>query len=85
MSKINITPVQLGLSLGEATSISISVNYTLNTTQVTLDVTAFDKNGAPLNVSPIKLDVPPETLETWGMDFTPVVDWVLETLNVTTP
>jgi hypothetical protein len=83
MSKINIKPVKMGLSLGEATSISISVNYTLTTTDVTLQCHVYNAHGAVLNVSPIHLDVPPDVLATWGMDFSPVIEWVFEKLNLT--
>lgn len=79
---INIEPVEIGLNLGEATKLKITVDYELLSQQVTLDCFAFNEQNVPLNVSPIKLDVPAEKLQEWDLDFGPVIEWACAQLGV---
>jgi hypothetical protein len=79
--KINIKPVQLGLGLGEATAVKISVDYTLTSHEVTLRCYVYNQHGIKLNISPINLDVPPETLQEWALDFSRVITWALDKLG----
>ena len=79
---INIEPVEIGLNLGEATKLKITVDYELLSQQVTLNCYAFNEQNVQLNVSPIKLDVPAEVLQEWDLDFGPVIQWACDQLGI---
>jgi hypothetical protein len=78
---IQIQPIELGLNLGTATQLKLTVNYELGSSEVTLQGYLFNDVGVQLNVSPINLDVPVETLQGWALDFSPVIAWALSQLG----
>lgn len=80
---IPINPVKIGLNLGEATALKITVDYELLSKNVTLNCYAYNSRGVELNVSPIKLDVPAEVLQEWNLDFSQVVEWACQKIGVT--
>jgi hypothetical protein len=79
---IKIQPVTIGLNLGEATKMKITVDYELLSQEVTLNCFAFNEQNVPLNVSPIKLDVPAQKLQEWDLDFGQVIEWACAQLGV---
>ena len=83
MEKIAIQPVQLGLNLGEAHFVAIHVNYFLGSSDVVLNVIYYDSIGLQLNASPHQLLVTQEVIESWNLNFAPVREWVLNTIEAT--
>ena len=75
--KIAIKPTELPLGLGTANYMEIVVNYSIGDDTTDLQIYYYD-NLVKLNVSPQVVPVPIEAMQTWGYDFGPIVEWVLE-------
>lgn len=83
MENINITPVNLGLSLGTVTSVKISMNYTLGSNTLIVKVRYFDQFGLEIGVLPVEIPVPEEVLQSWNIDLSPLKSWTLQQLGLT--
>jgi hypothetical protein len=83
MENINISPVNLGLSLGTVTSVKISMNYTLGSNTLIVKVRYFDQFGLEIGVLPVEIPVPEEVLQSWNIDLSPLKSWTLQQLGLT--
>jgi hypothetical protein len=75
MAKIAIQPTELPLGLGTANYMEIVVNYSIGDESTDLQVYYYD-NLVKLNVSPQVIPVPIAAMQTWGYDFSQIVEWV---------
>jgi hypothetical protein len=75
MSKIAIQPTSLPLGLGTANYMEIVVNYSIDDESTDLQIFYYD-NLVKLNVSPQVIPVPVSEMQTWGYDFSQIVEWV---------
>jgi hypothetical protein len=75
MSKIAIQPTELPLGLGTANYMEIVVNYSIGDESTDLQVYYYD-DLVKLNVSPQVIPVPVSEMQTWGYDFSQIVEWV---------
>jgi hypothetical protein len=75
MSKIAIQPTELPLGLGTANYMEIVVNYSIGDESTDLQIFYYD-NLVKLNVSPQVIPVPVSEMQTWGYDFSQIVEWV---------
>ena len=75
MSKIAIQPTSLPLGLGTANYMEIVVNYSIGDESTDLQIFYYD-NLVKLNVSPQVIPVPVSEMQTWGYDFSQIVEWV---------
>jgi hypothetical protein len=75
MSKIAIQPTDLPLGLGTANYMEIVVTYSIGDETTDLQVYYYD-NLVKLNVSPQVIPVPISEMQTWGYDFSQIVEWV---------
>jgi hypothetical protein len=75
MSKIAIQPTDLPLGLGTANYMEIVVNYSIGDESTDLQIFYYD-NLVKLNVSPQVVPVPIAEMQTWGYDFSQIVEWV---------
>lgn len=75
MSKIAIQPTDLPLGLGTADYMEIVVNYSIGDDTTDLQVFYYD-GPRKLNVSPQVVPVPVSEMQTWGYDFSQIVQWV---------
>jgi hypothetical protein len=75
MSKIAIQPTSLPLGLGTANYMEIVVTYSIGDETTDLQVYYYD-NLVKLNVSPQVIPVPISEMQTWGYDFSQIVEWV---------
>ena len=83
--KIAIQPTELPLGLGTANYMEIVVNYSIGDDTTDLQIYYYD-NLVKLNVSPQVVPVPIEQMQTWGYDFSQIVNWVAtQTGAVITP
>jgi hypothetical protein len=75
MSKIAIQPTSLPLGLGTANYMEIVVTYSIGDESTDLQIFYYD-NLVQLNVSPQVIPVPVSEMQTWGYDFSQIVEWV---------
>jgi hypothetical protein len=75
MAKIAIQPTELPLGLGTANYMEIVVTYSIGDETTDLQVYYYD-NLVKLNVSPQVVPVPISEMQTWGYDFSQIVEWV---------
>jgi hypothetical protein len=75
MSKIAIQPTSLPLGLGTANYMEIVVTYSIGDESTDLQIFYYD-NLVKLNVSPQVVPVPVSEMQTWGYDFSQIVEWV---------
>lgn len=75
MAKLAIQPTELPLGLGTANYMEIVVNYSIGDVTTELQIFYYD-NLVKLNVPPQVVPVPIEKMQTWGYDFSQVVNWV---------
>jgi hypothetical protein len=75
MSKIAIQPTSLPLGLGTANYMEIVVTYSIGDETTDLQIYYYD-DLVKLNVSPQVIPVPVSEMQTWGYDFSQVVEWV---------
>ena len=75
MSKIAIQPTWLPLGLGTANYMEIVVTYSIGDESTDLQIFYYD-NLVKLNVSPQVIPVPVSEMQTWGYDFSQIVEWV---------
>jgi hypothetical protein len=75
MAKIAIQPTELPLGLGTANYMEIVVNYSIGDESTDLQVYYYD-DLVKLNVSPQVIPVPVSEMQTWGYDFSQIVEWV---------
>jgi hypothetical protein len=75
MSKIAIQPTSLPLGLGTANYMEIVVTYSIGDETTDLEIYYYD-DLVKLNVSPQVIPVPISEMQTWGYDFTQIVEWV---------
>jgi hypothetical protein len=75
MAKIAIQPTELPLGLGTANYMEIVVTYSIGDETTDLQVYYYD-NLVKLNVSPQVIPVPISEMQTWGYDFSQIVEWV---------
>jgi hypothetical protein len=75
MSKIAIQPTSLPLGLGTANYMEIVVTYSIGDETTDLQIFYYD-NLVQLNVSPQVIPVPVSEMQTWGYDFSQIVEWV---------
>jgi hypothetical protein len=75
MAKIAIQPTDLPLGLGTANYMEIVVNYSIGDESTDLQIFYYD-NLVKLNVSPQVIPVPISEMQTWGYDFSQIVEWV---------
>ena len=84
MSKIAIQPTSLPLGLGTANYMEIVVTYSIGDETTELQIFYYD-NLVKLNVSPQVIPVPVSEMQTWGYDFSQVVEWVANQTGVEFP
>jgi hypothetical protein len=75
MAKIAIQPTWLPLGLGTANYMEIVVTYSIGDESTDLQIFYYD-NLVQLNVSPQVIPVPVSEMQTWGYDFSQIVEWV---------
>jgi hypothetical protein len=75
MAKIAIQPTSLPLGLGTANYMEIVVTYSIGDETTDLQIFYYD-NLVKLNVSPQVVPVPVSEMQTWGYDFSQIVEWV---------
>jgi hypothetical protein len=75
MAKIAIQPTWLPLGLGTANYMEIVVTYSIGDETTDLEIYYYD-DLVKLNVSPQVIPVPISEMQTWGYDFTQIVEWV---------
>jgi hypothetical protein len=75
MAKIAIQPTSLPLGLGTANYMEIVVTYSIGDESTDLQIFYYD-NLVQLNVSPQVIPVPVSEMQTWGYDFSQIVEWV---------
>jgi hypothetical protein len=75
MAKIAIQPTSLPLGLGTANYMEIVVTYSIGDESTDLQIFYYD-NLVKLNVSPQVVPVPVSEMQTWGYDFSQIVEWV---------
>ena len=75
MAKIAIQPTALPFGLGTANFMEIVVNYSIGDDTTDLQVFYYD-NLVKLNVSPQIVPVPLAQMQTWGYNFSQIVEWV---------
>ena len=75
MAKIAIQPTSLPLGLGTANYMEIVVTYSIGDESTDLQIFYYD-NLVKLNVSPQVIPVPVSEMQTWGYDFSQIVEWV---------
>ena len=75
MAKIAIQPTWLPLGLGTANYMEIVVTYSIGDESTDLQIFYYD-NLVKLNVSPQVIPVPVSEMQTWGYDFSQIVEWV---------
>jgi hypothetical protein len=80
---IPVQKTQIGLGLGEVSSIRIKTEYEMNCNPTFLNCHLYNESNAEVTASPIKLDLPQDIYDSWGTDDSIITDWVCEQLGLT--